>query len=315
MNNIVYLNPRTYTINKLGDVNAKYRPIQPGIYISPESNEISNDIIDVFRYNVGTLGAIGYNVNNERIIISNAHVMSQQQFGTGWLGQNIYQPRLDCLSNNKIGNLKGYIPIYKDKDNLVDAAYTIIDPSIQIKETNICGYPIGNSAEPMLNDDVYICGASTGYSEGKVIALNVRAGYINLDETITWFIDQISTDIIAEEGDSGSVLSRKSDNATLGLVFGLSPDGAVANKAINVENLLGIKFGSPQISTNQKYSCTEGGCLPNINGTYNKIQECEIECSTTEPPKRTYNKCTVMFGAGMMALGSYYLYQKYKRKI
>ncbi len=313
MNNIIYLNPRTDVVNKLGNFNTKYRPIQPGIYISPESNSIGNDIFNVFKTDVGTLGAIGYDMNNKRIIISNSHVISQQQFGTGWLGQNIYQPYLNCFTNNKIGNLKAYIPIYKDIDNLVDAAYATIDSSIQIKETSICGYPIGDSAEPMLGDDVYICGASTGYSEGKIIALNVRAGYINLDETITWFIDQISTNIIADEGDSGSVLLRKSDNATLGLVFGLSTDGVVANKAINVENLLGIKFGSPQTLINQKYTCTEGGCVPDINGSYNTIQECETICPTTEPPKRAYNKCTVMLGVGIVALGSYYLYQKHKR--
>ncbi len=311
MENIIYLTPRPI-ISTLNNINIKYRPIQSGICISPESNSKSNSIFDVFKVNVGTLGAIGYGTNNERIIVSNAHVISQQEFGTGWLGQNVYQPRLDCLSNNKIGNLKGYIPIYKNIDNLVDAAYATIDSSIQIKETNICGYPIGNSAEPMLNDDVYICGASTGYSEGKIIALNVKAGYINPDETITWFIDQISTDIVVEEGDSGSVLSRKSDNATLGLVFGLSPDGAVANKAINVENLLGIKFGSPQTLTDQKYTCTEGGCIPDISGSYT-IQECVTVCPT-EDPKRIYNKCTVIFG-GLLIIGcSYYLYQKHKIK-
>ncbi len=294
----------------------KYRPIKPGIAIASESTN-NNSITKIFNTDIGTLGAIGYNSNGKRIIISNDHILSHSEYNTGWLGQNIYQPRLDCLSNNKIGNLKGYSPILRTEYNLLDAAYASIDSTIQIEETDVCGRTIGSSAEPMLNDVVSKCGAQTGYSEGTITALNVTAGNINPDNSITWWYDQILTDLTGDSGDSGSVLSRKSDNATLGLIFGLSTDGIVANKAIEVERALGISFGStphPSI-INQKYTCGQGGCVSDDSGIYNTIQECVSICSTTEPPKMSYNKCTVMFVVGVAAIGSYYLYRKYKKKV
>ena len=285
-----------------------YRPIRPGIAISPTGSWI------------GTLGAIGYGPNNERIIISCNHIMFQPNpdDNIGWLGQAIYQPYMYCFTNNKIGNLRSYVPIVQTAqviDNLADVAYATIDPNIQIEETDKYGNTIGSSADPVLNEDVGKCGAATGYTEGKIISLDIniimqtQAGYR--------FVDNIIADVVGAQGDSGSVLTSKLDNSAIGVIFGaiVTEEGqwlTVACKARNVENLLGIRFGPvpPPPVVDAKYSCTSGGCnLDIVNGQYNTIKDCLNICPTSEPPKHNFNKCDaialVTFGVGL--IGLYYI--------
>ena len=127
----VNININSYMDIESLDTNiTKYRPIKPGITIASESNN-SNSITKIFNTDIGTLGAIGYDSNGERIIISNDHVLAHSEYNTGWLGQNIYQPYLNCFTNNKIGNLKAYVPILKTENNLLDVAYASIDSTIQ----------------------------------------------------------------------------------------------------------------------------------------------------------------------------------------
>ena len=285
-----------------------YRPIRPGIAISPTGSL------------VGTLGAIGYGPNNERIIISCNHVIFQPKSddNIGWLGQPIYQPYMHCSKDNKIGNLRSYVPIVpinQYADNLADVAYATIDPNTPIEETDKYGYTIGSSADPILNEDVHKTGAATGYTEGKITSLDLNLVVQTLDTYR--FTDNILTDVAGTTGDSGSVLVSKSDNSAIGVIFGggLTDTGqsfTVASKARNIENLLGIRFGTtpPSPVENAKYSCTSGGCnLDIVNGQYNTIQDCLDICPTSEPPKRSSDTCgtteLITFGIGL--IGLYYI--------
>ncbi len=248
----------------------KVRPIRPGIAISSIDSGI------------GTLGAIGYGPNNERIIITNNHVLAfvfRSDIKLGYLGESIFQPVVTPYAEHKVGYLKGFqiadSTWYGADLHYIDASYAIIDEKMPIEETSMGGFVQGSSSVAILDDEVKKYGLRTAFTEGKITAVDVD---IKDELGIFIFKDQILSDIHGDHGDSGSAIIRKSDNSVLGLLWGGVPDssGKLTLKAIcdayNIEKTFNIRFGinSPPVDlyADKKWACDIGGPILDINDKY-----------------------------------------------
>jgi len=76
--------------------------------------------------------------------------------------------------------------------------------------------------QPLVNQNVAMIGATSGYRTGVVVDMNVRfVGHAGWG-TFT-LNNQVLTTIRAERGDSGSLIFRTSDVTTVGLLVGGAP--------------------------------------------------------------------------------------------
>ena len=181
--------------------------------------------------------------------LTNNHVgaLDWGEVHEGKVGDSMLQPGpydggLD--PTDKLGELLKYIPVELDKDNLVDAA--VFDSDELSKEVLEVGSPF-HTVEPRVGMKVLKSGRTSGITYGTILDVNAT---LLIDGGEGWgsclFKNQVViTPAILSPGDSGSWVGEIDTFNTIGLGFAGSDTLAVANRALTVEELLGIEIIPP----------------------------------------------------------------------
>lgn len=226
----------------------RLRPIKPGLSCG------QGDIT------AGTIGGFFLDSDNQPVILSNCHVLANENRAK--IGDPIYQPGpADFVGTNMvfrgwpdpvsalpyIATLKKFVTL-KKTDNVQDSAIALIHPSIISSGLVDYLYPVINKgcsgfgvAAP--GQQVQKCGRTTGYTTGRVIA--TKASFtIGYDFGQARFNDCVVLSSMSKPGDSGSVIYDMGMKAVAHLFAG-SNKVTIANPIEYVVNTYGLKPWSP----------------------------------------------------------------------
>jgi hypothetical protein len=225
-------------------LNTKVRPLKPGY---------SCGHINV---TCGTIGGFFIDKDGDKVVLSNCHVLANE--GNANVGDLIYQP--GPLDSRADKSWKGwanpeslsYFATLKAFSNLNPSGVNVQDSAIakipdEIVNANLIDflYPSINKAlngfgDAAINMSVQKCGRTTGYTTGRVIALNSEFG-IQYDKGNIRFSKCIVTTPLSQGGDSGSLILNHDMNV-VGLLFGGSPKVTVANPFNIIKDQYGLSL-------------------------------------------------------------------------
>ena len=185
-------------------------------------------------------------VNNttDLFILSNNHVMAEQNAGTTGVDQVIQPGTLDnnCTLdlNDIIGELTDFEPIrFNGQSNAVDAAIATTTDSETgfASPSSAYGAPSATTVTADIDDLVQKFGRTTGFTEGRVDAINVTVN-VQYDAGVATFTDQVvivgtgkgKKRTFSSAGDSGSLIVTQDGNKPLGLLFAGSSTITIANQ-------------------------------------------------------------------------------------
>ena len=222
----------------------RVRPLQPG-YSCGQAG-----------ITAGTIGGFFIDKDGDPIILSNNHVLANENRAS--IGDPIFQPgpMENTAAKSFVGwpepvanlpyfaSLKRYIPISAN-GNLQDSAIaTINDKIVKAGLVNNL-YPTINKrlngfADAKVNMQVQKCGRTTGYTTGRVMALNASFS-IAYDMGSMKFNNCVVCSPMSQGGDSGSIITDMNMNA-IALLFAGSPKVTIANPIRPVINEYGLKL-------------------------------------------------------------------------
>lgn len=229
-----------------------YYSIYP--YTSEHRPAHGGDSIGHIDVTAGTFGCVVQDMEilmevkrKEMVILSNNHVLANSNDAA--VGDPILQPGPydGGTLNNKIGELKRFVPIIfsRDECNYVDAAIASAD----CKDISYDIHDIGGIAGSYNVDvgdlglEVQKTGRTTGHTTGKIIAIDatVTVNYgSSLKKKLAKFCKQIITTDMSEPGDSGSV-GLTEDRNVFGLLFAGSDKQTIFNRIELVERYLRVR--------------------------------------------------------------------------
>lgn len=222
-------------IKKQAEFVSRVRPLQPGFSCGHGS------------ISAGTIGGIFLDKHNKPVILSNNHVLANENKSK--VGENIYQPGPTDSKINKsniIGRLTKFVRL-RSANNIQDSAIARIDP--QLIATNQINdiYPHINQrlkgfGSVSIGQSVQKCGRTTGYTTGRVLGVNASFG-VQYDFGIARFNQCIVISAMSKGGDSGSVIQDMAGNA-VGLLFAGSNKVTIANPMNIVQDFYGLKLYS-----------------------------------------------------------------------
>jgi len=205
------------------------------------------------KITAGTLACRALDRVSERVFgLTNNHVgaLDWGEMHEGKIGDSVLQPGpydggID--PDDMLGELADWIPVGLDKENLVDAA--IFSSAALRKDVLEVGNP-SHTIEPRVGMSVVKSGRSSGVNYGKITDINAT---VMVDGGEGWgeclFKNQIIiVPGILIPGDSGSWVGEVDSFNSVGLGFAGSEVVSVANKALTVEELLGIEIIPPVAS-------------------------------------------------------------------
>lgn len=222
----------------------RVRPIKPGYSVSHGN------------VTAGTIGGLFYDRDGDVVILSNYHVLADD--GKGKPGDIIYQPGTADTTDNiqytgwsepydqhpYIGTLKKFNPLSTMGKHNHDSAIAVIHPEL-VKRGYIdavypqLGKPLTGFTNAAVNETVYKCGRTTGFTTGRIIAHNAEFqisygfGPCNLNEITV-------TTAMSQGGDSGSIGLNKNMEA-FGLLFAGSDKVTLYNPISRVTDYYGLK--------------------------------------------------------------------------
>lgn len=223
---------------------SKIRPLQPGFSCGHGDTT------------AGTIGGFFYDRDGDPVILSNNHVLAEENKAR--IGDVIYQPGpADSRNTNFIGwdqkaaklnyfaTLKNFVAINNGKSNFQDSAIAKIHPKF-IEDGMIdptyptVNRPLSGFADAVINSSVQKCGRTTGYTTGKVLGKHANftiqygVGSIKFDNCIV-----LSS--MSQGGDSGSIIADMNMNA-VGLLFAGSSKVTLANPIMPIVDHYGLKL-------------------------------------------------------------------------
>ena len=219
-------------IKKQAGYKNKVRPIKPGYSVGHG------------KITAGTIGGIFRDRNNDPVILSNNHVLANENKSR--IGDPIYQPGpIDSRgAKSSIATLKKFVRI-KRSGNTQDSAIAKIHSNL-IRDGLIDDiYPTINSrltgfANAKVGTQVQKCGRTTGYTTGRVMGLNASFS-IKYDFGIARFNKCVVLSAMSRGGDSGSIIQDMSEKA-IALLFAGSSRVTIANPMNLVRNQYGLKL-------------------------------------------------------------------------
>ncbi len=196
-------------------------------------------------------GTFGARVSDGRdvFILSNNHVIALSNAAR--LNSRIVQPgrlEVDCrtITRDTVARLTSFVRIdFSGRNNLIDAAIARSNTGLIGTATPPDGYgrPQSRTLAARLGQRVQKYGRTTGFTRGRVTALNVT---INVDYgggRIARFVRQIGIEgdrvNFSDRGDSGSLIVEQGSNRPVGLLFA---GGGVATFANPIDDVLD-RFG------------------------------------------------------------------------
>ena len=181
----------------------------------------------------GTLGCVVQDSQGTRYILSNNHIIADNNKGT--IGAPIVQPGpMDggTAPNDTIAELAMWAPLFfNNQSNYVDAAIaelgspSLVQPDIQgIGRINPVVVPatVGQAVQKH--------GRTTGHTTGFISAVGIDIS-VNYNGNRAWFENQIEigTAGFSDGGDSGSLIVTDPNNETVGLLFAGDGTRTLAN--------------------------------------------------------------------------------------
>jgi hypothetical protein len=199
-----------------------------------------------FRVTAGTIATVVRDRNAAELfyILSNNHILANSNQAS--FGDAVLQPGVadgGVFPRDVIARLCRCIPIdfSPGVSNLVDAAVAQVCFCDVERRVYSIGYPrsVLRQSQIHLNQQVQKTGRTTGFTRGRVIALNgtVNVGYPG--GRVARFRDQIFTTAMSEGGDSGSLVLDLEGNA-VGLLFAGSGTHTIMNAAEVVQDQLQV---------------------------------------------------------------------------
>lgn len=256
----------------------KIRPIKPGY-------SVGHGLITA-----GTIGGIFLDSQNDPVILSNNHVLADENKAK--IGDLIYQPGpTDSKQDRRdigwqepiaglpyIGNLKKFARM-KKSNNTHDSAIATIHPRLIQSGLLDDTYPKINSrltgfGEATIGMQVQKCGRTTGYTTGRVLGINASFS-VEYDFGIARFDKCIAISAMSKGGDSGSIIQDMSGKA-IGLLFAGSQKVTIANPINIIKDYYGLKLYS---GIDDK---TTEIIKPNDNWIIRKDGESEIQTTESE---------------------------------
>jgi hypothetical protein len=196
------------------------------------------------RITAGTIGCLAVLNNNRLCILSNNHVLANEN--NARQGDPIVQPGpidggrmpADC-----IGVLERFVPINFPGPNLVDAAAAWTSFRL-VKPQHVTYRMNPKPLAPSLLRWVMKNGRTTQRTMGYITGVHVNSLRVRYGTGIALFNDQIiirkAFGSFSGPGDSGSVIVSTRTRQPIGLLFAGGPDHTVANPAAAVASQLGI---------------------------------------------------------------------------
>jgi len=229
------------TITKQTGYKSKVRPIKPGYSCGHK------DIT------AGTIGGIFLDKNKKPVILSNNHVIANENKAK--IGDIIYQPGpADFIKNrsNIIAKLSQFVKL-KRNNNTQDSAIALINDNLINNIDDI--YPqinmrIKDFGEAKVGQLVQKCGRTTGYTTGRVLGLNASFN-IGYDFGNASFNQCVVTTAMSKAGDSGSII-QDMDNKAVALLFAGSPKVTIANPIDLIVQQYGLTIFSQEYSAARK---------------------------------------------------------------
>ncbi|MGR6966096.1 hypothetical protein ACU610_16665 [Geodermatophilus sp. URMC 61] len=216
------------------ELRRRTRPLAPGLSVAHPA------------VTAGTLGGF-VRVGGRLAILSNNHVLAAGDAAA--VGDPVLQPGPadgGVPTTDRVATLTAFERFTADRANRVDAAVAVVDAELPVEPGRLPGGPLG--ADPVEVDDVEPdeqvekVGRTTGYTVGRVSAVEVDGVAVQYDEGLYTFDDQIEIDGVAGPfsagGDSGSVIWRSADRAPLGLLFAGSETGGRTGGGVTFANPL-----------------------------------------------------------------------------
>jgi hypothetical protein len=199
-----------------------------------------------YRGGAGTFGAVVYDrKTGEPLILSNNHVLANTSLTDekrGEIGDSIVQPAVMDKKSKELGVLAKYVPLNPyPSPNVVDCALakplSEQDISPEILEIGT----VAGVCEPVVGMEIKKSGRTTGYTTGKIRALNatINVSYGN-GQTIK-FEKQIVASPMSRPGDSGSLVLNR-ENKAVGLLFAGSDLSTIINPINYVLEMLGVRI-------------------------------------------------------------------------
>jgi len=235
--------------NEASSLTKHIRPAQGGYsigHIDITAGTIATCVYDRLPQGIG--------IPKKYYILSNNHVLAAQN--SARYGDPIVQPGpIDggCYPFDTIATLSRFIPIDFEPpiprylhDNIVDAA--IAQGQLYNLDRGI--YWMGYVGGWLPQKDVKIgmmvqkTGRTTGFSRGRILAINATVDIAYGGGQTARFKDQIVNTAMAAGGDSGSLLVTIIDHIpfAVGLHFASSPSMSIANQIEHVRSLLRVEI-------------------------------------------------------------------------
>ena len=182
----------------------------------------------------GTLGCVVYDTNGNRYILSNNHVLANQNDAT--VGDHIYQPGVvdGGTDADTVAQLTTWVPIANGV-NADCALAQITDPTL-VQDIGYWGEAITSYTNPELNDVIYKTGRTSTTNFGILT-------YEHVDVSVTYDIGALTitdcfittSSLQMQPGDSGSC-ARLDNNIAVGL--GFAGDGSTASIFCYMSNVI-----------------------------------------------------------------------------
>jgi len=225
---------RALTSATPGELQRRTRPLVPGLSVGHPA------------VTAGTLGGF-VRVGGRLAILSNNHVLAAS--GAADIGDPVLQPGpVDGgdPATDRVATLAAFERFAADRANRVDAAVAVVNAEVPLEPGRLPGGPLEH--DPVESDDVEPdervekVGRTTGYTVGRVSAVEVDGVAVQYDQDLYTFDDQIEiegvTGSFSAGGDSGSVIWRSADRAPLALLFAGSETGGSAGGGLTFANPL-----------------------------------------------------------------------------
>jgi hypothetical protein len=193
----------------------------------------------------GTIGALVVLNNNRLAILSNNHVLANENIAQ--VGNPILQPgRLDGGQNpaDRIAILERFTPLQFPGPNLVDAAvawtaFSLVKPDHVTYRVNPT--PLGAS----ISLSVMKNGRTTQATQGLIVGIAVNSVSVGYGSGVAVFNNQlvirgIGSKPFSQGGDSGSLIVSVGSRQPVGLLFAGSATHTIANPISSVISAMGI---------------------------------------------------------------------------
>jgi len=197
-----------------------------------------------FQVTAGTLGAFVRNPAGDNMILSNNHVLANENAAMN--GDAILQPGpFDGGQDpaDRIATLASFIQLDFQQPNRVDCATALLDEGVQFDSINldILGQLTGVRQNDLdVRENVSKIGRTTGATRGAVTAIELDNVVINYDRGDATFNGQVEiegagTEPFSQGGDSGSLIIDSAGRA-VGLLFAGSSSGGTNGRGLTYAN-------------------------------------------------------------------------------